>query len=73
VKVKTFKGNEHSVTISDVTRAETTFITRDGQQYTVFILDAEDELSMVVHYPNSEREIVWSLTKGDIGSSFTDE
>lgn len=47
----------------DVTRAETTHVMADGQQYRMFILDADDTIDLVVHYPNGEREIVWSLAK----------
>ena len=44
-------------------RVETTIETDDGQQYKVFFLDADDSFDVVVHYPNSEREIVWSVVR----------
>lgn len=47
----------------NITRAETTHVCGDGQQFTVFMLDADDSLDLVVHYPNGQREIVWSLVK----------
>jgi hypothetical protein len=61
--VKLYNGGTLKHTIPDITRAETTYVTRDGQQYKVFLLDAEDSLDMVVHYPNGNNEIVWSIVK----------
>jgi hypothetical protein len=72
VDVKTFRGTDPSITVTDVTRAETTIEAPDGQQFRVFMLDAEDTLDLVVHYPDGQREIVWSLVK-DTGSLYTDE
>lgn len=71
MNLQTFQGKKKSLTVTDITRAETTFVAPDGQQFTVFILDAEDTLDLVVHYPSGEREIVWSLVK-DTGQQYED-
>lgn len=45
----------------NVVRIETTVEANDGQQYKVTVLDADDSFDIVVKYPNTESEIVWSL------------
>jgi hypothetical protein len=47
----------------DVVRAETTTTSDDGQQFRVWLLDADDSFDVVVQWPDGEREIVWSLVR----------
>lgn len=47
----------------DVVRVEIPFITRDEQEYTVIILDADDSFDVVINYPNDQRETVFSIAK----------
>jgi hypothetical protein len=61
--IEVFTGDKRTGLATGITRVQTTQLAPDGQQYTVFILDCEDSLDLVVCYPNSEREIVWSLVK----------
>jgi hypothetical protein len=63
VRIVTYQGDTAVHDGLDVTRVETTHVTSDGQQYRMFMLDCDDTLDMVVHYPNGEREIIFSLVK----------
>jgi hypothetical protein len=64
VNLKMFRGEQRVFDQeNDITRVETTHVMADGQQYRMFMLDCDDTIDMVVHYPNGEREIVWSLVK----------
>lgn len=47
----------------DVVRVEIPFITRDEQEYTVIVLDADDSFDVVINYPNDQRETVFSIAK----------
>jgi hypothetical protein len=47
----------------DVVRAEVAIVNYDEQQWKVILLDAEDSFDVVIHYPTSEREIIWSLAR----------
>jgi hypothetical protein len=47
----------------DVARLETTIEADDGQQFIVILLDADDSFDVVIHYPNAQREAVWSLVR----------
>lgn len=44
-------------------RAEVSIVNYDEQQWKVILLDADDSFDVVIHYPTSEREVVWSLAK----------
>lgn len=45
-----------------VTRVEIPLDSPDGT-YNIILLDADDSFDIVVHYPNNQRECVWSLAK----------
>jgi hypothetical protein len=47
----------------NVARVETTIEADDGQQFKIILVDADDSFDLVVHYPDSQREIVWSLAR----------
>lgn len=47
---------------SEAVRLEVTIIERD-EQHKVILLDAEDSFDVIIHYPNGERECVWSIAK----------
>ena len=47
----------------DPHRVEVPLEAADGQQYKIIILDADDSVDVVIHYPDGDREIVWSLVK----------
>lgn len=53
-----------TITNEHVRRAEHTVIhPPTEQEFTVIVLDADDSFDVVIHAPNSEREIIWSLVK----------
>lgn len=51
------------IEVQDALRIELTQIANDGTQYQIMLLDADDSFDVVVTYPNTEREIVWSLAR----------
>ena len=52
---------------NNIVRIEVTQEADDGQQYEIMLLDADDSFDVVVKYPNTEREIVWSLVRERAG------
>ena len=52
-----------SLVVGGAQRVETVIEAQDGQQYKILIVEADDEVMVVIHYPNSGREIVWSLMR----------
>jgi hypothetical protein len=61
-----YRGKAQVEFLTNATRAETVMVVHGEEQYKVFILDADDSLDVVVHYPSGEREIVWSLIKDTV-------
>jgi hypothetical protein len=61
-----FRGKTQVEFLTNATRAETVIVIHGEEQYKVFMLDADDSLDVVVHYPSGEREIVWSLLKDSV-------
>ncbi len=62
MELNLFQGGSEQAT-ADVVRAEIPIVNYDEQQWKVILLDADDSFDIVIHYPTSEREIVWSLAK----------
>lgn len=44
-------------------RAEVPLVAPDDTQYKVLLLDGDDTFDVVIHYPDGQRECVWSLVK----------
>lgn len=67
MKVDLFlQGEDHPNQSSpqSTARAETVIYHRPSdQQYKIILLDADDSFDIVVHFPNGERECVFSLAK----------
>ncbi len=55
--------NVQRQTEHDITRAEVPFVHKSEEQYKIIILDADDTLDVIIHYPTGEREAIWSLVK----------
>jgi hypothetical protein len=60
-------AEDKSVVVKDIVRVEITQEANDGQQYGVMLLDADDSFDIIITYPNTEREIVWSLVRERVG------
>jgi hypothetical protein len=65
MRIKSFQKESPTVARihPEAVRVEVPLVAPDDSQYTVILLDAEDSFDVIIHYPDSEREIVWSLVK----------
>jgi hypothetical protein len=67
--ISTFARNKigsadtHAEVVTNIVRSEVVVEADDGQQYIVILLDADDSFDVVVHYPNGQREAVFSVTR----------
>jgi len=50
-------------TYESIVRVETTQEADDGQQFRIWLLDADDSFDVVVVYPDGTHEIVWSVVR----------
>ena len=64
LRLPTTEANpEPEPTIPDVVRVETDIFADDGQQYQIWLLDADDSFDVVVRHPNGVNEVVWSIVR----------
>jgi hypothetical protein len=56
-------ASNQAETALNVARVETSQEADDGQQYRIWLLDADDSFDVMVTHPNGINEIVWSLVR----------
>lgn len=65
MRVDTFEGTFPDIPEEhlDIVRVEVPLVAPDDTQYKVLLLDGDDTFDVVIHYPDGQRECVWSLVK----------
>jgi hypothetical protein len=66
MQVDLFATGEHVAhATEEATRIEIPFVHQSERQYKIIVLDADDTLDVIIHFPDGEREAVWSLVKDE--------
>jgi len=65
MQVELFTAGQQSPrhVLPHIIRCEIPFVAPNDEQYKYIILDADDSIDLIVHYPDGQREILFSVVK----------